>query len=329
MLMVACLIIPFCGKKTNFAAFLCMKGSKNMANCLNFGKRYEDDNRYFSSPLPFRFVELYQVGELSCEAGYTVEKHEQTVFEITYVVAGKGTIVCDGRTFPVEENSVFLNAPRQTHELRADRDASFHFCYLGFRFLDGRMGNVELERFYRSWNGSAAFCDKGLLVTFLKLFHELHEKHEGWLTMVGAYTEQLVTDVYRTYTEVRGGRPLAASEGRGGAAYMTKRYIDRHYRDVEDLRELAATLGYSYTYLAHTFKEKIGVTIGSYIIGKTMEEAKWLLRAGRISISQIATRFNYHSVQSFSNSFKKAVGMSPTDFRALSAAEAEIHIRHL
>lgn len=299
-----------------------------MANCLNFGKRYEDDHQYFQNPFPFRFLELHQIGELSCEAGYCVEEHLQSVFEITYVVAGKGTVVCDGHAFLLEENSVFLNAPGQKHELRADRGVPFHFCYLGFRFIGGR-GSVETERFYRSWNGSAPFQDKALLVTFLKIFRELHAQNAGYLTMVGAYAEQLVVDVYRTFCEKRGER-LFGGEGRGGsAAYTTKRYIDRHYRDIEDLRELAATLGYSYTYLAHTFKDKIGETIGSYIIGKKMEEAKWLLRAGRITISQIATRFNYRSVQAFSNSFKKAVGMSPADFRALSAAEAETYFRHL
>ncbi len=305
-----------------------MKGSKNMANCLNFGKRYEDDNRYFSEPLPFHFVELYQIGELNCEAGYCVESHRQSVFEITYVVSGKGTIVCDGRSYAVEENRVFLNIPGQMHEIRADRGTPFHFCYLGFRFLSGRC-DMELERFYRSWTGATPLIDKGLLVSFLKILHELRAKNDGYLTMVGAYVEQLITEVFRTHEEVHGGKPLIVGTGRGGAAYTAKRYIDRHYRDIVDLRAFAAQLGYSYTYLAHTFRDKMGETIGSYIIGKKMEEAKWLLRAGRITVSQIAARFNYLSVQSFSNSFKKAVGMSPADFRALSAEEAEYYFRHL
>ncbi len=299
-----------------------------MANCLNFGKRYEDDNNYFSEPIPFRFVEMYQVGELSCEAGYNVEPHRQSVFEITYVIAGKGTVVCDGRAVAIEENGIFINIPGQVHEIRADRGTPLHFCYLGFRFLSGR-AEMSLERFYRSWTGLSVFSNKSLLVYFLKIFYELRTKNEGYLSMVGAYAEQLTAEVYRAYCEGRGDKLLGGNAGRGGAAYMAKRYIDRHYRDIDDLRVLAADLGYSYTYLAHTFKDKMGETIGSYIMNKKMEEAKWLLRAGRITVSQIASRFNYLSVQSFSNSFKKAVGVSPADFRALSAEEAETYFRHL
>ena len=56
------------------------------------------------------------------------------------------------------------------------------------------------------------------------------------------------------------------------------------------------------------------MTIGTYIIHKKMEEAKELLRTGRMNVSQVAERLNYMSVQSFSNSFKKVNGISPAEF---------------
>jgi len=80
------------------------KGRKIMANCLNFGKRYEDDNRYFQNPVPFRMAELYQVGELCCEAGFEIGKHTQTVWEITYIVTGRGTVWVDDRPIAAEED---------------------------------------------------------------------------------------------------------------------------------------------------------------------------------------------------------------------------------
>lgn len=288
-----------------------------MAEQLNFGKRYEDDRSFYSDPIRFRFVELFQVGELSCEAGFEIEPHVQQLFEVTYVAAGKGTVYTDGHAYPVEDNSVFINIPGQTHSIRADRGTPLHFCYLGFSFLGSYNADPGLERFYRSWNGSMVFRDKSLLVLFLRILEEFREQRDGYLTMVGAYAEQLVMEVYRCFEELSGLRTLAGEHRAGDAAFAVVQYVDRHYRDIEDIRELSAQLGYSYTYLAHIFKDKIGVTIGSYIIAKKMEEAKWLLRTGRISVSQIAARFNYRSVQSFSNSFKKAVGMSPADYQAL------------
>ena len=287
-----------------------------MANRLNFGKRYEDDHSLFEDPHRFRFVELHQMGELSCEAGYEVAAHRQLLFEVTYVVSGKGTVVTDGRSFEVEENSVFINIPGQMHAIRADRGTPLQYCYLGFNFIGSYKADMGLERFCRSWNGSLPFKNKQLLVLFWRALEEWRAGGVCWLSMVGAYAEQIVMQAYRSCEEQQGLRSVAVDSRAGDAAFAVKEYIDRYFRDVDDIRELAKHLGYSYTYLAHAFKEKTKMTIGEYILERKMNEAKWLLRAGRISVSQIAARFGYKSVQSFSNSFKKAVGMSPVDYRA-------------
>ena len=286
-----------------------------MANRLNFGKRYEDDHPFFDNPQRFRFVELYQIGELICEAGYEVPEHRRPVFEITYIVSGKGTVKADGRSFTVEDNSVFIHAPGQNHTVCADRGTPLHYCYLGFNFVGSYKADLGLERFFRSWNDSQAFTDKRLLTLFWRALEELGEREECWCTQVGAYAEQIVMQVYRCGEESLGLRPIAVDSRAGDAAFAVRRYIERYFRDTDDIRELAGHLGYSYTYLAHVFKEKTGLTIGEYILSRKMDEAKWFLRIGHLSVSQIASRFGYHSVQSFSNSFKKAVGMSPQEYR--------------
>ncbi len=294
-----------------------------MANSINFGKRYEDDYSYFESPLKFQFAEVHQVGELCCEAGFQIDRHRQQVYEITYVVTGRGTIYADNKAFPIEENDVFINTIGQSHEIRADRGTPLRFCYLGFTFPGKPLAESELEQFYRNFKCDEVLSDKSLLVTFSHIFDEMRHKNEFYMMMVGAYVEQIIVKVQRAYRHRRTSVAAAGIETRlGNAAYTVVRYVDQNYRDIDDIRELAAGLGYSYTYLAHIFKAKTGMTIGSYIIAKKMEEAKWLLRSGRMNVSQIAARFNYMSVQSFSNSFKKYVGISPAEYQSLSAEEA-------
>lgn len=244
------------------------------------------------------------------------------LFEVTYIFSGKGTIVTDGRTFSVEDNSVFINAPGQMHAIRADRDTPLQFCYLGFTFVGSYKADLGVERFFRSWNGSQSFRDKRLLALFWRALEEFRAGREAHLSMVGAYAEQIVMQAYRSCEEQLGLRPLSVDSRAGDAAFAVREYIDRYFREIDDIRELAGHLGYSYTYLAHAFKEKTGITIGDYVIAKKLEEARWLLRVGRLSVSQIAMRYGYKSVQSFSNSFKKAVGISPADYRALSPEDA-------
>lgn len=299
-----------------------------MANSLIFGKRYEDDYQFFDAPIRFRFAELHQIGELYCEAGFEIKRHRQTVLEITYIITGRGTIVADDREYAVEENDVFVSSVGQMHEIRADRGTPLRFCYLGFLLVGKQPAEAELDHFYRTFKNDELISSKALLTLFSGALEELRSKQDFYMTMVGAYIEQILVDVHRAHHAQKSHQPAANAEARmGNAAYMVVRYVDQHYRDIDDIRELASGLGYSYTYLAHVFKKKTGMTIGSYIIMKKMEEAKWLLRSGRMNVSQIAARFNYMSVQSFSNSFKKFVGISPADYQALSPQEAEAYNR--
>ncbi|MBQ9414395.1 MAG: helix-turn-helix transcriptional regulator [Clostridia bacterium] len=295
-----------------------------MTNRLIFGKRYEYNNEYFSNPLKFHFAELYQIGELFCEAGFQIEEHDQTSYEISYIVTGKGTFIVDGREYEVSENDVFINVPGQHHAIRADRGTPLRFCYLAFAFSGKQAADPELERFYRHFKSMYTVADKDMLAPFSAAFDELQTKSDFYMAMVGAYVEQIIIGAYRSFSRqsVKQKSASGVETRMGSAAYTIMRYIDTHYRDITDIRALARQLGYSYTYLAHVFKEKTDMTIGAYIIRKKMEEAKWLLRTGRMNVSQVAARLNYMSVQSFSNSFKHAVGISPAEYQNLPADEA-------
>jgi len=295
-----------------------------MAESLNFGKRYEDDYQYFAEPVRFRFAQLHQIGELCCEAGFDIKRHRQSVYEVTYIVTGRATVIADGRAYELDENDVFVSVVGQTHEIRADRGTPLRFCYLGFTLFGKQNDEAELDRFYKNYKSDDILHSKALLELFAGACDELRQQSPFYLTMVGAYVEQIIAQVHRLYLEQYASQTVFTAPARlGGVAQTVARYIDRHYRDIDDIRELAGDLGYSYTYLAHIFKEKTGQTIGSYIIMKKMEEAKWLLRTGRMNVSQIAARYNYQSVQSFSNSFKKAVGVSPMEYQS-KACEGDI-----
>ena len=52
-----------------------------------------------------------------------------------------------------------------------------------------------------------------------------------------------------------------------------------------------------------------------YFGGLKIKEAKKLLRKEDLSVSRISDMLSYSSIHNFSRSFKKSVGISPTDYR--------------
>ena len=89
-------------------------------------------------------------------------------------------------------------------------------------------------------------------------------------------------------------------------------------RDDENFsRFLSRRMGYDYSYLNDLFASLEGKTIGKYIVDQKIEKIKELLTYDELSLSEIAWRMGYSSVQYLSAQFKKHTGMTPTRFKVI------------
>jgi AraC-like DNA-binding protein len=80
---------------------------------------------------------------------------------------------------------------------------------------------------------------------------------------------------------------------------------------------LAEKLHHDYTYMSNLFSEIQGITIEQFIISHKVERIKELIIYGELNITEIAWKMNYSSVAHLSNQFKKATGLSPSQFKQL------------
>lgn len=80
---------------------------------------------------------------------------------------------------------------------------------------------------------------------------------------------------------------------------------------------LAKTLGHEYSYLSNLFSSVVGTTIEKYVILQRIERVKELLIYDELTLSEIAWKTGYSSVQHLSNQFKKVIGMNPTSYKKM------------
>ncbi|WP_237391662.1 helix-turn-helix domain-containing protein [Paenibacillus dendrobii] len=93
-------------------------------------------------------------------------------------------------------------------------------------------------------------------------------------------------------------------------------YIDRHYPDPDlSLSILAGEAKTSEAYVSFFFKEQTGMNFSDYLENVRMKEAKRLLAHSSMPISEIASLTGYLSLNTFSRAFKRANGMSATEYR--------------
>lgn len=74
-------------------------------------------------------------------------------------------------------------------------------------------------------------------------------------------------------------------------------------------------LNIDYNYISSLFSNIEGITIEQYIILQRIERAKEFLEYNELTLSEIADRLGYSSVQYLSTQFKKATGFTPSYFK--------------
>ena len=89
--------------------------------------------------------------------------------------------------------------------------------------------------------------------------------------------------------------------------------------DINLHNEIVNEAGLSYQYVSSLFSSMEGITIEKFIIYQKIEKVKELIVYDELTLSEIAYRLGYSSVQHLSNQFKKLTGLSPSYFKKLKS----------
>ena len=92
-------------------------------------------------------------------------------------------------------------------------------------------------------------------------------------------------------------------------------FIEANFYRPLELKEVAATLGYSPAYLTNLVRQKTGRTLKQWIIERRMHKARQLLLDTEKAIAQIAEDTGYTDTGYFIRQFKQLHGTSPNTWR--------------
>src|SRR5262249_59987027 len=95
-----------------------------------------------------------------------------------------------------------------------------------------------------------------------------------------------------------------------------KDLIDARYRDPLDVPTLAAAARLSEAHFSREFRRVFGETPHRYLLTRRLERAAALLRNTDRTVADICLAVGLRSVGSFTTSFGRAFGLSPTAYRA-------------
>ena len=95
-----------------------------------------------------------------------------------------------------------------------------------------------------------------------------------------------------------------------------KDLVDARYDELLGVDDLARAAGLSRAHFSREFKRTFGESPHAYLLGRRLERAAALLRATDRPVVEICFAVGLRSVGSFTTSFTRAYGVTPTAYRA-------------
>ena len=95
-----------------------------------------------------------------------------------------------------------------------------------------------------------------------------------------------------------------------------KDLADARYFEPLDVDDLAAAAGLSRAHFSREFRRAFGEAPHAYLLTRRLERAAALLRTTDRSVADVCVSVGLQSIGSFTTSFRRTFGVSPTAYRA-------------
>ena len=93
-------------------------------------------------------------------------------------------------------------------------------------------------------------------------------------------------------------------------------FMESHCSDKQlSIRSVAENIGVSEGHLSRMFKSEMGISINNYLTRYRIRKAMDQLKDTHVKIYEVADHVGYTDIAYFSNTFKKLVGISPSDYQ--------------
>ena len=246
-------------------------------------------------------------GHQKCEPSQRWGKGVREQFILHFIVSGKGTYITPEGSFSLSAGDIFLIRPLTEIEYFADNDDPWEYYWVNFggSDADAILGKTDFSASSPVMHGCGADVAAAMENILSCPAKELFENVE----LTGRLYILLSLLIKKSNSaQQRENRNLRRLEA-------AKAFIETNYPLPISADDIADAADITRITLFRLFKSELGITPAEYLIRCRMSRAKNLLSSTDLSIGAVARSAGYEDGMYFSRAFRKAVGISPSEYR--------------
>lgn len=236
-------------------------------------------------------------------------------YTLFWFTSGEGTHYIDFIPYKIEQNTVFLLKPGQTHYFEVEQPLPGYRLFMEQDLNQGYF-DLKIYEFFQLANvspvlylGSEEAIDLQKVVSLLfdefnKLSHHPNEAVAHLLKLVFLKVESFYKHRYKNFEEEL-----------DGLINHFQQLVEDQYFEQHRIKSYAKQLGITADYLSERVKENLGQPPSKIIHHRLMVEAKRLLAYTDLTSAEISHTLGFKDNAYFSRFFKRESSQTPSQFR--------------
>ena len=229
-------------------------------------------------------------GQQACKPNHTWGPGVRLYWLIHYVASGKGIFRIGGREYTVTAGSLFVIPPYEEAMYQADADEPWEYMWVGFHVG----GKLPLKL------APVIHCPEAY-----GIFRSMPDSQR----LTGGTKAYVTGQLWQFFSLL-----MAAHEPMDDAISIALNYIHSKYMYALSVDEIARLVNLDRSYFTTAFTKMVGISPGKYLQNHRMEVAADLLKRGGKSVSLTAQSVGYNDIYTFSKTFKRHFGISPSQY---------------
>ncbi len=293
--------------------------------------KFRDHSEYlplYDLPQSFKVLQICKFYHYRYNDKFTGRSETHNAYEFFYVVSGSMHIEIEDRSFILHSNEFILVPPNKAHRMSSNKEicASMQFVFtatpLNDALLAEKVGVLsEKQQNVLQYIGHEYINNlpnDGYFLSINPCLSSSGQQQYAFGQALKNQIEFLLILITRDFLQNEAQRENSNTHYKKKQDEFINeaiRYIDDNICEILSTRTLALHFRYSVTHFGRLFKQATGYTCTEYILNAKIKKAMFLFSQENYSVQQVSDKLNFGSVQYFSKTFKRILGLTPLQFK--------------